>query len=56
MGYVMKIRELVSDFLIVAGCGALVYGVYQVSIAAAWIVGGIALAVIGFAFGLEVRK
>lgn len=49
----MKMREKLSDFLVLTGCGVMVYGVWLLSTAAAWIVGGIMLILIGVALGLE---
>ena len=49
----MKMRELLSDFLVLTGCAVLVYGVWLVSPVAAWIVGGLLLVIIGVALGLE---
>jgi len=49
----MKFREFISDFLVLAGCALLVYGVWLLSTAAAWIIGGIMLVIIGAVFGLE---
>jgi len=51
----MKIRELVSDFMVLTGGTMLVYGVWMLSTAAAWITAGIMLVIIGGVFGLEGR-
>ncbi len=49
----MRMREMLSDFLVLAGGAVLVYGVSLISTVAAWIVGGIMLIVLGVALGLE---
>jgi len=50
-----KYLGALSDLLILGGSGCLVYGVWQISYAAAWIVGGIILAMIGILAGLNGR-
>lgn len=53
MGYVMKIRGLISDIAIIAGIACVVYGVSMFSGPAAWIVGGILTILAGAAAGME---
>lgn len=45
------IRKYADDVLILAGCVCLVYGIWQFSPAAAWIVGGLALVAFGAIYG-----
>jgi len=44
-------RDILSDTLIVGGAFALVYGISQVSVPAAWIAGGLAGVSIGWQVG-----
>lgn len=37
------LRDYLSDFLLLAGCGCILYGIAQLSLIATWIVGGMML-------------
>lgn len=49
----MKIREIISDFLILAGCGMVIYAAFQIFPIAGWVTGGVAVIVLGYALGKE---
>lgn len=46
-------KKTLSDVLIVAGCGLIVYGAYLINPLAAVFTGGVALISLGWVFGLE---
>ena len=49
-------KKTLSDVLIVAGCGLIVYGAYLINPLAAIFTGGVMLVALGAVVGLEERK
>lgn len=49
----MTVREAISDLLILGGCAATVWGVAQIYVPAAWMLGGFCAAGYGWLVGGE---
>jgi len=51
-----RIREIVSDLLVLAGAGMLIFAAFLIHPIAGWIVGGLALIGLGVALGMEGKR
>jgi hypothetical protein len=48
---IKKLANYLDDILLVLGCACILYGLVQISVIAAWIVGGMMLAGFGYLIG-----